>query len=161
MRANPAVIFNDGMLTDQIMTVETHVVPDRDVVLDSRSATYAHVIAYCGVLTDGHAMPGLHVVAQAAASIDDRVGTDDAVVTDHQGQLAGRCPSGGMPQNHKITDLHTVTDVDVRIDNVSRLHARESYHFCRRLLPGITTMIKKVSKLGLDKAAQMCYNNIR
>src|SRR5207302_3980393 len=113
-RAEPAVVFEDGILGDKDLRVQPYPVPDDDGEFDDATASDRTVVADPGVLADQRGMAGLHPRPDGRSRIDHGVRADDAVRPDAEAVLPWRSSFCRLAQHTEIPDLGPLPDQNVR-----------------------------------------------
>ncbi len=86
---------------------------ESDVVLDDGVGTDADVVADFVFFTNEDAVPGLKIVANLVARIDDGVGTENGARAEPGWELACGFAARGFAKDDKGADVGVVREMDV------------------------------------------------
>lgn len=102
--AEPAVIFEYGILGDKDVGVEAHAIADLDMMLDDGMRPDAHVVANLILFADQYTVPGLETVADAVPGVDDGVRTEYRACAEASFQFTRLAAARGLAEHAKVAD---------------------------------------------------------
>ena len=106
VRTDPAALLEHGVLGNEDLRVNPHVVADLDVMLDDRQRPDADVVADAVRFADVDLVAGLEVPADDVAGVDHGVRADHGAVADAwSASSPSRAPRGGVPTMQKSSTI--------------------------------------------------------